>query len=220
MAGRSSATAVATPRVFAPQTVAQSRKGWTPARPGTFARLPMWTLIAGAAGVVAVIVLAVMVGKYATRTKDASSSASVAETRGVVATRSTISFGRGATAASAPVPHVARIYNAGEVTRTQGLYYIVVYTTPTKNTKVEESVAYTHAKFLRDHGIDCSVETVLVRNQMWYWVVTVQGLPSATAADAQLSQIKKIGDQMKQGVWNSAYPSKDLASQGSGASRP
>jgi hypothetical protein len=204
-------------RVFAPQTMAQNRKAWTPSRPGTFARIPLWTLIAGAVGLVVVIVVVVIIGKYAMKGKTAQTPP-VAETGGVSAlsggTRSTIGFGgrNGNTGAGS---RLARIHNAGEVTRTLGQYYIVVYTTPTSNTKPEDSVAYAHAKFLADHGVDCSIETVLKSGQMWYWVVTVQGLPNAKTADAQLNQIKKIGDQMKRGVWNGAFPANNLSSQGS-----
>jgi hypothetical protein len=201
-----------TPRVFAPQTMAQSRKGWTPPRPGTFARIPLWALIAGAVSVVTLIVVVVIISKYATKGKTAQTQ-EVAETDGMSGLPGSRTTGRSGNAGGGS--RLGRIHKAGEVTRTLGQYYIVVYTTPTNNAKPEDKVAQKHAEFLADHGIDCSIETVLTRGQMWYWVVTVQGLPDATAARAQLNQIKEIGDKMKRGVWNGAFPANNLSSQGS-----
>jgi hypothetical protein len=199
------------PRVFAPQTVPQGRKPWTPPGPGAFARLPIWVIVTGAAGILLIGGFLIALGISAVGRKPATEEPIGAA--GGAATESTLLTGRDPDHPLAS--RAGRLYKGGEVPRSPDKWYVVVFATPAINAKPEDSTAYKHAQFLAEHGVDVSIEAVKDGNQMWYWVVSAKGASSAAAANSFLAQIRKIGDQMSLGAWKGAYARQGLSQKGS-----
>jgi hypothetical protein len=100
------------------------------------------------------------------------------------------------------------------VARSAELYYIVVCSTPS------QSVAQANAKFLAEHDVSVSIERVNVRNELWYWVVSVQGFASNTAAKPYRDNIVKIGDLLRRDAWKDAYARNGLSSPGTATTPP
>jgi len=151
------------PRVFAPQTYAQDRKAWSPPRPGAFARLPMWAIVSGGAGLVILVCVIVIAaeGRGKTPPLGGNTAATAAAGRGLIPSTQTLAVGRGAASAPGPVLP-GKVYEGGIVAHLPERYYIIVYSTPS------QTVVQKNAEFLAAHGADINCRDSSGRTALQY----------------------------------------------------
>jgi hypothetical protein len=225
----------AAPRVFAPQTAAQGGgKGWTPPRPGSFARVPGWVLGSAIGGVVLVVCVIVFMVYRSNKSASAVPPAGPHVNRGNIPSGTMPDGGAAGRAGGAgaggrggasllPPPMQqptgspqgaagrngggeagGHVFEPGTIVRTSDLLYIVIASTPSAD------VARRNAEFIAAHGVDVSIETRYSNNNLIYTLVSVQGFPTHAAAEPLRARIVEIGhlhpDYRKgKKTWDDAY---------------
>jgi hypothetical protein len=198
-------------RPFAPQTLHQAnpnRDDWLAAQKFRLARAPMWVLVAGASGVVLVLVLIVWAVISLRPGKTAAPVANNAinqellpppqiqsnqNQNGLLPPRpnqqhaATSDNSRLRAVDPPPRPMPAQVFAAGTVSRLADLYYITVLTTPT------ESVAKRNADFIAANGVDISIEPRKNGTRTFYRLVSVKGFPTINDAGPLRKRIVDIG---------------------------
>jgi hypothetical protein len=174
----------ASPRTSMPPTFARNRPAWTP-RPGAFARMSPWAMLAGLA-VVAVVVAGIVLA-----TRHPGKNGRPATTTGPEVSGATgPSMARGG-GGGAVVPR-GLIYGPGEYQHFPDRYYIVICQTPS------QKAAQEYANLLADRGISLSIELTQKSetSPLMYTLVSAFDFPTNTAAARAVTEIKKAGDKM------------------------
>ena len=223
------------PGVFAPQTMDRStiaRRNWVAQQKLKVSHLPLWALGAVAATLLILIFGVVLVlrgggqkgtagsanipragltpGNNRPRIEDTSTRNSGLAGAGVPVLDPRVGNGRAGTNDAAN--ERARVYGAGEVSRSPDMVYLVI------STSASEELARRNAEFLAAHDVSVSIEVKVLakrpsdkKERRLYVIVAVQGFPKQNdAAEAFRRNVVAIGREhpdakkTRKGAWDDA----------------
>ena len=186
---------------------------WTPPRPGSFARLPTWVLVAGIALILIIVCVIVYIGKGSrtgTQTTAGTRGAGTVPATGVsggilpppmtnhAQTGQANNPGGGATQGQPDPTRPGTVYPAMTFQYDPAKFYVQACSTPSS------TVATTDAKWLTDQGIDVAIEPFVSQGKTMYALIALRGFASQTEAEPFRLQIAQIGNSHVRGAWNSA----------------